>query len=99
MEYETLRKVFEAGMLVGFGVSWPVAVIKTYRSKTVKGLSGIFLWFIFAGYVCGILAKVFGTFDWVTWLYAMNLALVVAELALYYRYRGGTPERDSTATA
>ncbi len=89
----------EAGMLICFGVSWPLAVIKTYRTKTVVGLSAVFLWFIFFGYVCGIFAKVFGTLDWVTWLYAMNLALVVLELALFYRYRGRTPEQKIAASA
>lgn len=98
MTAESVSRLFEAGMLVGFGVSWPVAVIKTYRSKTVVGLSGVFLWFIFVGYVCGILFKVFGSLDWVTWFYAMNLVLVVAELALYYRYRGRT-ERKATGAA
>ena len=90
---------FEAGMLVCFGVSWPIAVLKTYRTETVVGLSAVFFWFIFMGYVCGILAKVFGSLDWVTWLYAMNLALVVAELGLYYRYRGRTPEPKIAAPA
>jgi len=88
---------FEAGMLICFGVSWPLAVVKTYRTKTVKGLSGIFLWFIFMGYVCGILAKWFGAFDWVTWFYAMNLALVTAELGLYYRYRGRAEQKATGA--
>jgi len=90
---------FEAGMLVCFGVSWPLAVIKTYRTKTVVGLSAVFLWFIFLGYVCGIIAKAFGSFDWVTWLYAMNLALVTVELALYYRYRGRPVEGAERAEA
>jgi hypothetical protein len=90
---------FEAGMLICFGVSWPLAVIKTYRTKTVEGLSAIFLWFIFFGYVCGIVAKMFGTLDWVTWLYAMNLVLVVAELGLYYRYRGRPVESVEGAAA
>lgn len=99
MTAESISRVFEAGMLVGFGVSWPVAVIKTYRSKTVAGLSAVFLWFIFMGYVCGMLFKIFGSLDWVTWLYAMNLALVVIELVLYYRYRRRTPERGTAAPA
>jgi hypothetical protein len=88
---------FEAGMLICFGVSWPLLVVKTYRTKTVEGMSAIFLWFIFAGYVFGILAKVFGACDWVTWLYAMNLALVVVELGLFFRYCGRKPTEDIAA--
>ena len=34
---------FEAGMLICFGASWPFAVAKTYKSKSVKGKSRLFL--------------------------------------------------------
>ncbi|MHC4201752.1 MAG: hypothetical protein ACYSU0_17330 [Planctomycetota bacterium] len=79
--------VFEIGMLVGFGVSWPFAVWKTWSSKRVEGKSAVFLWCIFFGYVSGILHKVFGNFDAVTALYAFNGLMVALDIALYYRYR------------
>lgn len=81
---------FEMGMLVGFGVSWPFAVWKTYTSKSVAGKSAVFLWCVFLGYASGILHKVFYSFDPVIALYAFNGLLVAADLALYYRYRGRT---------
>ena len=31
--------VFEAGMMVCFGISWPVAALKTYKCKCVHGKS------------------------------------------------------------
>lgn len=74
-------------MLVGFGVSWPFAVWKTWSSKRVEGKSAVFLWCIFFGYVSGILHKVFGDFDEVTALYAFNGLMVALDIALYYRYR------------
>ena len=79
---------FEAGMLVCFGASWPFAVLKTYRSKSVGGKSILFLWLIFAGYVSGATAKLVGETTWVLALYALNGLLVAADIALYYRYRG-----------
>ncbi len=83
-----LATVFEIGMLVGFGVSWPFAVWKTYSTKNVAGTSVVFLWCVFLGYVSGVLFKVFGAADWVTALYALNGLLVATNIALYYRYRG-----------
>ena len=78
---------FEAGMLVCFGISWPFAVLKTYRSKSVGGKSILFLWLIFLGYVSGATAKVLGEMTWVIGLYALNGLLVATDIALYYRYR------------
>ena len=40
---------FEAGMLICFGASWPFAVMKTYKSKNVKGKSRLFLTLIAKG--------------------------------------------------
>ena len=80
--------VFEIGMLVGFGVSWPFAVWKTWTSKRVEGKSAVFLWCVFGGYVSGILNKVYYSWDAVVALYAFNALLVGADIVLYYRYRG-----------
>jgi len=84
--------VFEGLMIFCFGISWPAAVLKTFRTKNVEGVSIVFLWFIFTGYVSGILFKVSeilvsGYINPVTGLYIFNLILVGIELILYYRYR------------
>ena len=80
--------IFEAGMLLCFGASWPAAVLKTYRTKNVEGKSKIFLLLILAGNVCGMINKVlyFG-YDLVFWLYVINFMLVFSDLILYFRYR------------
>jgi hypothetical protein len=75
-------------MLVGFGVSWPFAVWKTYTSKSVKGKSILFLWFVFLGYASGVLHKVFYNPDPVVVLYVFNGILVGTDILLYYRYSG-----------
>ncbi len=74
-------------MLVGFGVSWPFAVRKTWRTKRVEGKSAVFLWCILLGYLSGITHKIVYSADAVVALYAFNCLLVATDLALYYRYR------------
>ena len=80
--------IFEAGMLLCFGASWPAAVLKTYRTKNVEGKSKTFLLLILLGYVCGMINKVlyFG-YDIVFWLYVINFMLVFCDLVLYFKYK------------
>jgi hypothetical protein len=79
--------IFEALMLVCFGLSWPVAIAKTLRTKQVAGKSRLFLSIICLGYLCGITHKVLHSRDWVMALYILNLLLVATDLALVVRYR------------
>ena len=79
--------IFEAGMLICFGASWPAAVSKTYRTKNVKGKSRLFLWLVIIGYICGMIHKVLFNFDLVFYLYVLNSLLVATDLALVYRYK------------
>ena len=77
---------FEIAMLVLFGVSWPISIAKALRTKKVEGKSPLFMGLISLGYLCGILHKVTAAFDWVTGLYALNLAMILIDLSLYFRY-------------
>ena len=79
--------MFEAGMLVCFGASWPFAVYKTWKSKTSAGKSMVFLWLVFIGYLSGILHKVVYNMDLVVFLYAANAILVLTDLVLSHYYR------------
>lgn len=78
---------YEILMLVCFGISWPVAVIKTYKTKTVKGKSFLFLVLILLGYVFGIIHKLIYNLDYVIWLYIINGLLVFADMALWFKYK------------
>lgn len=80
--------IFEVIMLICFGLSWPVSIAKTIRTKTVAGKSPMFMCIVIAGYASGIMHKVFYSFDWVIWLYAINLLLVAADMSLYFYYSG-----------
>ena len=74
-------------MVVCFGFSWPMNVIKSYRARTTKGKSLPFLLLIITGYVFGIIGKLIGgNFKWyVLFFYVLNLAMVSVDLALYVR--------------
>ena len=78
---------FEAGMLICFGASWPFAVIKTYKTKNVKGKSILFLTLIILGYICGIINKILNSVDIVLWLYVINLLLVSTDFFFCLKYR------------
>jgi hypothetical protein len=84
---------FEAAMLVCFGASWPVSILKTWRARTVRGKSLIFLLLILVGYISGILAKCLTAWSaptaipWVTWLYALNAAMVFVDIGSYLYLR------------
>jgi len=78
--------IFEAFMLLCFGISWPISIAKTIRSGKVSGKSPLFLGIVCLGYLSGIMHKVLVSYDWVIVLYLINLTMVAADLALYYYY-------------
>ena len=79
--------VFEAGMMVCFGISWPIAALKTYRCKCVSGKSIHFSMLILLGYIFCITHKILNSMDWVFWLYLLNTAFLLIDMALYWKYR------------
>jgi len=81
-----LGHVFEALMLVCFGFSWPLNVIKAYKARTAKGTSLAFIILIITGYVAGISAKfINGQINYVLAVYFLNLAIVMSNVAVYIR--------------
>ena len=78
--------VFEATMLICFGLSWPISIAKSLRTKTVSGKSPLFMAIICMGYLSGIIHKALYAFDWVILLYTTNMIMVTVDLALYYHY-------------
>ncbi|MCX7591059.1 MAG: hypothetical protein N2255_05465 [Kiritimatiellae bacterium] len=77
---------FEAGMLICFGISWPVSIAKALRTRKVVGKSPLFMVIVCLGYASGLVHKVLYSFDVVTFLYGANLLMVAFDLFLYYRY-------------
>ena len=79
--------IFEAGMMICFGASWPFQVAKTYKTKNVKGKSIFFLWLVEIGYICGMIHKALYSPDMVFFLYLLNFVLVGTDMVLYYIYK------------
>ncbi len=77
--------VFEIVMLVCFGAAWPFSIYRSYKSRSNAGKSVAFLFVVLTGYVAGTLHKIFYNYDSVIYLYALNGALVLTDILLYFR--------------
>ena len=83
-----MGSIFETAMLVCFGFSWPLNVIKAYRAKSAKGTSLAFILLIITGYLAGITAKFINNqMNYVLLVYFLNLVIVLTNLAVYFRNR------------
>lgn len=80
-----IAEIFEAAMLICFGVSWPFSVIKSYRSRKTGGKSLVFLVMIFLGYVFGLIGKSIFNPSYVLIVYSLNTFFVGTDLVLYFR--------------
>lgn len=88
-----MAELLEIIMIVSFGASWPLNVIKSYRARTAKGKSLPFLLLIFFGYIAGIASKLVNDAymaaiaeKWyVLFFYVLNLIMVGADLLMYVR--------------
>lgn len=81
-----MGSVLETVMLVCFGFSWPLNVIKAYRARTAKGTSLPFILLIITGYIAGICAKLMaGQVNYVLVAYLLNLAIVFLNIVVYFR--------------
>ena len=88
-----MPEILEIIMILCFGASWPFNVAKSYRARTAKGKSLLFLILIEVGYVAGIAAKLtnpgymaaFGEKWYVLFFYVLNLCMVLTDLAMYAR--------------
>ena len=88
-----MAELLEIVMILSFGASWPMNVIKSYKARTAKGKSLAFLCLIFFGYVAGIISKFvnesymasFADKWYVLFFYFLNLFMVGADLIIYFR--------------
>ena len=81
-----MGSVLETVMLVCFGFSWPLNVIKAYKAKTAKGTSLPFILLIITGYIAGISAKLItGQINYVLIAYILNLSIVSMNIIVYFR--------------
>ncbi len=90
-----MAEICEALMVICFGLSWPMSVYKSWKSRTVKGKSLLFECFIAIGYVCGIVGKLLThNITYVFIFYIINICMVCIDLLLYLRNRRLDRERE-----
>lgn len=90
-----MPELLEIVMILCFGFSWPMNVIKSYKARTAKGKSVAFLLLIFFGYIAGIASKftneaymaAFAEKWYVLFFYFLNISMVGADICLYLRNR------------
>jgi len=88
-----MSEILEIIMIVSFGASWPMNVMKSYKARTTKGKSLGFLCLIEFGYVAGIASKLmneaymaqFASKWYVLFFYVLNFLMVGTDLCLYFR--------------
>jgi hypothetical protein len=81
-----MAELFEVLMVVSFGISWPLSILKSYRAKTTQGKSLFFLLMILAGYAFGITSKFLsGKITYVLFFYCLNFVMVATDIGLYFR--------------
>lgn len=72
-------------MLICFGLSWPMSVIKNIRARTARSMSLPFTLLIIVGYIAGITAKIMsGQVNFVLAVYLINLAIVSLNVIVYF---------------
>ncbi len=90
-----MSEILEIVMILSFGASWPMNVMKSYKVRTAKGKSVAFLCLIITGYIAGIASKftneaymaAFAQKWYVLVFYFINIILVSVDLCLYFRNR------------
>lgn len=89
--------VMETLMVICFGISWPINIIKAWKSKTAKGSSLLFYFFIWIGYIFAMVGKMamiianspnpwYETVKWyVMFFYVLNIIMVSAGIIICLR--------------
>ena len=90
-----ITELLEAVMILCFGLSWPISIRKSWISRTAKGKSLFFEFFIWVGYIFGIIRKflLWGAastpLGWLFYLgwafYFLNLIEITIDMLLYFR--------------
>ena len=88
-----MSEFFEILMILSFGASWPLNVMKSYKARTAKGKSLPFLLLLIFGYIAGIISKfcneaymaAFADKWYVLFFYFLNLFMICMDLVIYFR--------------
>jgi len=83
-----IADILETAMILSFGISWPLSLIRSWRSRTARGKSIGFCVLVFFGYICGITGKTIShNFNMAYCFYWLNLFMVGGDIILWFRNR------------
>ena len=93
---DTFISIMETMMVVLFGISWPINIVKAWKAKTAKGTSVLFYSFIWFGYIFALVGKFalistspapwYETVHWyVMFFYILNILMVSVGILIYFR--------------
>lgn len=93
MDISSIPTFCETVMIICFGLSWPLSVYKSWKSRTAKGKSLQFEIFIWIGYIFGITKNFIlhanGSGSWIFFLgwafYFLNFIEISVDILLYFR--------------
>ena len=78
-------QIFEVIMLICFGLSWPVSVYKSIKTKSTQGKSIVFIIAIIIGYISGVIGKIVNNqLSYVLIIYCVNLVVVMIDLSVFF---------------
>lgn len=90
-----ITDLLETLMILCFGLSWPISIRKSWISRTAKGKSLFFEFFLWVGYIFGITRKFLlwgaatAPLDWIFYLgwffYCLNFVEISIDMLLYLR--------------
>ncbi len=79
-----LSELLSAIMLICFGFSWPVNLVKNIKQKSAKSMNIYFIILILAGYIAGIASRIVdGQYGYVFAIYLLNLVMVSANIPVF----------------
>ena len=80
-----MSQILEIVMLICFGLSWPMSVVKNIKAKTAKTMSLPFTLLIIGGYIAGITEKILSNeINFVLIAYLLNLVIVSLNVVVYF---------------
>lgn len=91
-----MPEILEALMVISFGLSWPISIMKTLKAKSAKGKSPLFISLIVFGYICGIISKIIGeaSLNYVFIFYCINLVMTTFDLFLNLYFRNVDKKKE-----
>ena len=87
--------ILEIAMLLCFAAAWPVNILRSWRARTAKGASVLFMIILEIGYLFGMANKVANDdVSYVLFFYVFNFALVLVNIAIVMRNRALDAQRQ-----